>query len=76
MSHPIKDKKVQFIIINRLGEFKLDPFEMSEDNLKQALEWFKDSDMNNFCGLIGEWKIIFPSALLKESILKYLEIKE
>lgn len=74
------NKKIQFIIINRLGEFKLEPFEMPEEDIKQLIEWFKDSSMSNFSGAIIEnsvkYGLIFPEALLKESILKWREIKD
>ena len=71
-----KMKKVQFIIINKLGKFKLNPFEMKEDEILQMLKWFKNSEMDNFSGKIADWGIIFPSAILKESVFKYLEIKD
>jgi hypothetical protein len=76
MDNPSKNKKVQFIIINRLGEFKLDPLEMLEEDIVRLLKWFKNSEMDNLTGTIDKWNFIFPSAVLKESVIKYSEIKE
>ena len=72
--------KIEFTFINRLGEFKLEPFEIDEVDALQMIKWFQNSDMENLKGKIlnGDvgYGIVLPSALLKESILKWREIKE